>query len=709
MAALLAPGKSQAGGDPTPGRLLVKSSGVPAQGLASLVAVDAGDLGFRFRGQLVAAETGNSAAGEIEMRAADATRVAALAGLAPPLRLDGVPIAGSFDIKADGTTMAIDKLALTVGGGLVTGQLSLASVGDRRRVEARLDAEELSVAKLLQPLLDQRLATAAVAEAAISGRASPWPDEPFDGATLDAFEGNLRLEAKRLTLADGVGLTDASLDIALAPGKVDVSRIEGACLRGRCSATLRIDKVPAGAELSGSLRVTGAALEAVGGGAKSGSRGTVGGEIKFAGKGSSPRSALSVANGRGTLELGGAKLTALWPGAIAVGADAALKAEPDKLVAALKPALAAALAGGQLPLPGSLELEIADGRLSIKPFAIDTGEGSAEGAASLDLRSLAFETEWRLGQKPPGPGEKPALPGVTVTYRGPLEALGRIEPRIASDALERELAVRRMERDVEELERLRKLDEARRREEAERQRRQFEQTPQRRCRSLLPGHRSRAPPPRAEPSSVAARRRVCLQPSSGFSPICRSGRVCWHRPWRRLAGEAQGMADRKLKLGEAGPFKFDETLFTAAMPGLHAWEPLASGALKCNAAAHDAFSVFFGEWQHFVTRRVEANMALMQQVAQSKSPEAAWSAYAGFWQKLAEDYGKELSTMTELASDATRNMAAAAQSADGEGRRERVSLQGRIAACARRRPRRVGPSPIPIDREGGEGREADPQ
>ena len=265
VAALLAPGKSQAGGDPTPGRLLVKSSGVPAQGLASLVAVDAGDLGFRFRGRLVAAETGNSAAGEIEMRAADATRVAALAGLAPPLRLDGVPIAGSFDIKADGTTMAIDKLALTVGGGLVTGQLSLASVGDRRRVEARLDAEELSVAKLLQPLLDQRLATAAVAEAAVTGRASPWPDEPFDGGTLDAFEGSIRLKAKRLTLAEGIGLTDAGLDIALAPGKVDVSRIEGACLRGRCSATLRIDKVPAGAELSGSLRVTGAALEAIGG------------------------------------------------------------------------------------------------------------------------------------------------------------------------------------------------------------------------------------------------------------------------------------------------------------------------------------------------------------------------------------------------------------------------------------------------------------
>ena len=97
---------------------------------------------------------------------------------------------------------------------------------------------------------------------------------------------------------------------------------------------------------------------------------------------------------------------------------------------------------------------------------------------SLDLRTLDFDSEWRLDQKPSaGPADKPALPAVTVTYRGPIGSLGGLEPRIASEALERELSVRRMERDVEELERLRKLDEARRREEAERQRRQFEQTP----------------------------------------------------------------------------------------------------------------------------------------------------------------------------------------------------------------------------------------
>ena len=108
--------------------------------------------------------------------------------------------------------------------------------------------------------------------------------------------------------------------------------------------------------------------------------------------------------------------------------------------------------------------------------AIDTAEGRARGTAALDLKTLEFESDWRLEPKAGAAGKAP-LPAVTVSYRGLVAALGSLEPRINSEALERELAVRRMERDVEELERLRRLDEARRREEMERQRRQLEQAP----------------------------------------------------------------------------------------------------------------------------------------------------------------------------------------------------------------------------------------
>jgi hypothetical protein len=167
----------------------------------------------------------------------------------------------------------------------------------------------------------------------------------------------------------------------------------------------------------------------------------------------------------------------LWPGAVGPAIEAALRADPDSLNATLKQALGMGLSGGELPLPGEIHIDLADGRLAARPIAIDTPDGRAQGTAALDLKSLQFDSEWRLEAKAAVGANKAPLPPVMVNYRGSLAGLGDLEPRIDSAALQRELAVRRMERDVEELERLRRLDEARRREELERQLRQLEQAP----------------------------------------------------------------------------------------------------------------------------------------------------------------------------------------------------------------------------------------
>jgi hypothetical protein len=429
-----------------------------------------------FRGQVVAGANGNSLAGELDIKAVDGASMAALAGLAPPLRLDGLPITGTLKFTADGSKLAVDRLALDLGGSEVRGQVSIASTGDRRRVEGRLDVDELSVAKLLNPLLDQRLALAGAAEAAISGRQSLWPDEPFDAAVLDGFEGDIRLNSKRLTIAEGISIGQAAIDIALEPGKIDVRRIEGGCLDGRCSASVRIEKAAAGVEVSGQAALVGCSLQSLlaNGSRDSRGTGTANAEIKFTGRGTSPRKVISVLQGGGILELSDAKLPALWPGAIGLAAEAALKADPDKVAGVAQQTLIAGLGTVKLQLPGTVKLEIVDGQLGNKSLTINTPDGRARGMTSLDLGTLNFDSEWQLDQKA---GDKPALPTVTVVYRGPVASLAELEPRIASEALERELSVRRMERDVEELERLRRLDESRRREEAERQRRQFEQTP----------------------------------------------------------------------------------------------------------------------------------------------------------------------------------------------------------------------------------------
>ena len=162
IATFLAPGGSSGrAANPGSGRVVIKATGVPSEGLASLASVEAGDLALNFRGRLVAGENGNTAAGDLDIRAVDGARIAALTGLAPPLRLDGLPIAGSLKISVDSSKIALDRLALNIAGSDIKGQLSIAAAGDRRKVEARLDVDELSLARLLAILQDQRLAVAA--------------------------------------------------------------------------------------------------------------------------------------------------------------------------------------------------------------------------------------------------------------------------------------------------------------------------------------------------------------------------------------------------------------------------------------------------------------------------------------------------------------------------------------------------------------------
>src|SRR5262249_57882907 len=99
----------------------------------------------------------------------------------------------------------------------------------------------------------------------------------------------------------------------------------------------------------------------------------------------------------------------------------------------------------------------------------DSAGGRQPASAAVNFEPFQFESEWRLQRAPAAAlGNKPPLPAVVVTYRGPLAVIDKIEPAVNTEALERGLAGRKMGYDVEELERLRPLDEARRRSEGER-------------------------------------------------------------------------------------------------------------------------------------------------------------------------------------------------------------------------------------------------
>ena len=157
-----------------------------------------------------------------------------------------------------------------------------------------------------------------------------------------------------------------------------------------------------------------------------------------------------------------------------------MKVEADKVGPTLRQRLLDGLSEGQLALgPDTLAVDVVDGQLRSKPIVAETDEGRATGTVNLDVRTFAFDSEWRVERKRLNDriDEKAALPAAIIQYRGPVTALSALDARINTDALERELTARKMELDLEELERLRQADEARRRSELERQRQQQPQDP----------------------------------------------------------------------------------------------------------------------------------------------------------------------------------------------------------------------------------------
>src|SRR5262249_46662053 len=109
-----------------PGRVVVKAAGVPNEGLVSLASVAAGDLALEFRGRMIAGEGGNTARGTLDIKSADGGRLAGLAGLQPPLRLDGVPVSGSLELAVGPSKISLERLPLHSPDSSIRGEVSSA-------------------------------------------------------------------------------------------------------------------------------------------------------------------------------------------------------------------------------------------------------------------------------------------------------------------------------------------------------------------------------------------------------------------------------------------------------------------------------------------------------------------------------------------------------------------------------------------------------
>ena len=98
---------------------------------------------------------------------------------------------------------------------------------------------------------------------------------------------------------------------------------------------------------------------------------------------------------------------------------------------------------------------------------------------------------------------------------------------------------------------------------------------------------------------------------------------------------------------QAGTSEKGKDIFSAPVHALAMWNPFFV-ALKGNGSPQQGLGAIASEWQGFVGHRLQEDIALMQRLTQSRTPDQVVAAYSEFWQKAAEDYSKEFNTMTKL-------------------------------------------------------------
>lgn len=462
-----------------PGEIFFKAVGIPAAGMLANATVKSSGLFFAYDGTMTLPEEGNRHFdGDVRVSSREIGNVMALAGLGSGGSLQGIPVVGTIKMVSRDHAVEFKPQQLSVGESKVGGSLVLAYPGEGPGiVTAQLKVDKATIPGLLSVALSPEAPAAEPQNEPLAADRSVWPESAFDFTALDDVEGKLGMTFGTLTFEPGMDIRKAQLDVALAPGKVAVTRLEGKALGGTVLANLLLERAPGGADVSGDVRLNDIRLKRRGAKKSNDAEGGMASvALQFSGRASTPGGLVAVAVGKGEMTLGDVSMHLPTPLAVVETSEAALSGDAGAAGEALTTALREKMAESQVKVgPRTIGIDVADGAARFAEFTLPSPAGATKVSTTVDLASLMVDSTWILQPKAPDVvrpdlPRKGALPPVEVVYVGPLKDAWSIDPRISAEPLERELAIRRMELDAEQLERLHRLDQERARELEERRR-----------------------------------------------------------------------------------------------------------------------------------------------------------------------------------------------------------------------------------------------
>jgi uncharacterized protein involved in outer membrane biogenesis len=461
LLALLVPGLAPerlaiAGADR--GKFTLKAQGVPNKDVAGRAELSTAGLQLVFDGQGSSTADGAALAGQVSAKSGNASVALALLGLgASP---SAVPLDLRADVARTATSIDFKSISGAIAGGPVQGNLHIDMSGEQPRFTATARAASVSLPALLGSLVAwQRTPATEVLLGSLNQDASEvWPARGFALEPLGRANGEIKIEAKMLSLGAPIELDDALLTAHVDQRGLTITDLQGDMFGGSFDASGTLAPKGTGAELklhaelaSGRLDQASQALAG---------RVLAKGPFTFVfdvtGEGLSPPGLVAGLSGDGTLFLDPGALQALSPEplkrvASEAGQSKKLKLDKDQIAARMRTLQDTLTKGTYAYAATALPFEVKNGTLKFTPGAL-AGKGAETTINGyVELASLRLDSEWEMRLDG---GQDTDMPSVNLVLAGSLRDAGTITPQIDTAPMESFLTVSRMQADVERLEAL---------------------------------------------------------------------------------------------------------------------------------------------------------------------------------------------------------------------------------------------------------------
>ena len=461
LLALLVPGLTPerlaiAGADR--GKFTLKAQGVPNKSIAGRAELAMAGLQLVFDGQGSSKPDGATLAGQVSAKSANAGVALALLGLgASPSA--GVPLDVRAEIAKTATSIDFKSISGEIAGGSVQGTVHIDMSSEQPRFTATAKAASVSLPALLGSLVAwQRTPTTEVLLGSLNQSASEvWPARGFALDPLGKANGEIKIEAKTLSLGAPIELDDALLTAHVDQRGLTITDLQGDMFSGSFDASGTLAPKGTGAELKlhaelaiGRLDLASQALAG---------RVLAKGPFTFvfdvSGEGLSPPGLVAGLSGDGTLFLDPGALQTLSPEPLKrIAFDVKskkLKPDKDQIAARMRTLQDTLTKGTYAYAPTALPFEVKNGTLKFAPGAL-AGKGAETTLNGyVELASLRLDSEWAMRLDG---GQETDIPAVNLVLAGSLRDAGAITPQIDTAPMESFLTVNRMQADVERLETL---------------------------------------------------------------------------------------------------------------------------------------------------------------------------------------------------------------------------------------------------------------